>query len=89
MNGIKRKVHFVGVGGIGMSGLAEILLNLGYETPGSDLQATPITDRLVQCGLRFHEGHDAAHVGDAQIVVVSEAVPRDNVEVRAARDRGT
>ncbi len=89
MNGIKRKVHFVGVGGIGMSGLAEILLNLGYETSGSDLQATAITDRLVQCGLRFHAGHDASHVGEAQIVVVSEAVPRDNVEVLAARDRGT
>jgi len=86
---IKRKVHFVGVGGIGMSGLAEILLNLGYETSGSDLQPTVITDRLAQCGLRFHEGHDASHVGDAEIVVVSEAVPHDNAEVQAARERGT
>ncbi|HOF39981.1 MAG TPA: UDP-N-acetylmuramate--L-alanine ligase, partial [Candidatus Hydrogenedentes bacterium] len=89
MKRIKRKVHFVGVGGIGMSGLAEILLNLGYETSGSDLQPTVITDRLAQCGLRFHEGHDASHVGDAEIVVVSEAVPHDNAEVQAARERGT
>lgn len=89
MNGTKRKVHFVGVGGIGMSGLAEILLNLGYETSGTDLQATAITDRLVQCGLRFHEGHEASYVGEAEIVVVSEAVPKDNVEVVAAKERGT
>jgi len=89
LNGIKRKVHFVGVGGIGMSGLAEILLNLGYEVSGTDLQATGITERLEQCGLRFREGHDAANIGDAQIVVVSEAVPKDNAEVLAAKQRGT
>lgn len=89
MNGIRRKVHFVGVGGIGMSGLAEILLNLGYEVSGTDLQATAITERLVQCGLCFFEGHDAGHIGDAEIVVMSEAVPKDNVEVMAAKQRGT
>jgi UDP-N-acetylmuramate--alanine ligase len=88
VNGLKRKVHFVGVGGIGMSGLAEILLNLGYEVSGSDLQASEITQRLETYGLRFHEGHQPAHVGDAEILVVSAAVSSDNVEVIAARRRG-
>ena len=88
MNGVKRKVHFVGVGGIGMSGLAEILLNLGYEVSGSDLKGSDITERLALYGLDFHEGHDAAHLGDAGIVVVSAAVAEDNVEVVAAREAG-
>ena len=88
MKGLMRKVHFVGVGGIGMSGLAEILLNLGYEVSGSDLKASPITQRLVQYGLTFHEGHQAANVGDAGILVVSAAVSEDNVEVVAAKRRG-
>lgn len=89
MNGLKRKVHFVGVGGIGMSGLAEILLNLGYDVSGSDLRASEITGRLEDYGLRFSEGHDAANIGDAGILVVSAAVQEDNVEVVAARRRGT
>jgi UDP-N-acetylmuramate--alanine ligase len=88
MNGLKRKVHFVGVGGIGMSGLAEILLNLGYEVSGSDLKATEITHRLKSYGLRFAEGHAAANLGDAGIVVISAAVKDDNVEVVSARERG-
>ncbi len=88
MNGMKRRVHFVGVGGIGMSGLAEILLNLGHEVSGSDLHASPITQRLEAYGLRFVEGHVAENIGDAGIVVVSAAVPEDNVEVVAARRRG-
>jgi len=83
-----RKVHFVGVGGIGMSGLAEILLNLGYAVSGSDLKASTITRRLCTFGLEFHEGHEAAHIGDAAILVVSAAVSEDNVEVVAARRRG-
>jgi UDP-N-acetylmuramate--alanine ligase len=82
-------VHFVGAGGIGMSGLAEILLNLDYGVTGTDLHASPITERLVELGMVFHEGHDAAHLGDADLVVISEAVPKDNVEVVAARERGT
>lgn len=88
MNGVKRKVHFVGVGGIGMSGLAEILLNLGYEVSGSDLKASEITERLQTYGLQFREGHVAGNIGDAGIVVVSAAVSEDNVEVVAARRRG-
>jgi len=87
VNGIQRKVHFVGVGGIGMSGLAEILLNLGYEVSGSDMQPSPITARLQRYGLRFHAGHDASHVGDAGILVVSAAITSDNVEIQAAHDR--
>ncbi len=88
MNGLHRKVHFVGVGGIGMSGLAEILLNLGYEVSGSDIQASPITNRLEQFGLRFCLGHQAMHIGDAGIVVVSAAIDGENVEIVAARQRG-
>ncbi|HEO71091.1 MAG TPA: UDP-N-acetylmuramate--L-alanine ligase [Candidatus Hydrogenedentes bacterium] len=88
MNGLKRKVHFVGVGGIGMSGLAEILLNLGYAVSGSDLSPSSITQRLRQLGLEFHEGHAADHVGDAGIVVVSAAVADDNEEIAFARARG-
>ena len=88
MNGLTRNVHFVGVGGIGMSGLAEILLNLGCNVSGSDLSPSDITQRLERRGLRFHTGHAAAHVGDADIVVVSAAVSEDNLEVVAARRRG-
>lgn len=87
MTGHKRRVHFVGVGGIGMSGLAEILLNLGYEVSGSDLASSGITDRLKALGLQFFEGHQAQHIGNAGILVVSAAVPADNAEVCAARAR--
>jgi len=72
-----------------MSGLAEILLNLGYEVSGSDLKASEITHRLEQYGLRFCEGHDASNIGDAGILVISAAVNTDNVEVVAAQRRGT
>lgn len=89
MNGLKRKIHFVGVGGIGMSGLAEVLLNLGYDVSGSDLHASEITQRLEDYGLTFFEGHAAANIGDAGILVVSAAVSDDNVELVAARRRGT
>jgi len=89
MKAFNHKVHFVGVGGIGMSGLAEILLNLGYEVSGTDLAASPISDRLVERGLRFDEGHDASYLRDADIVVVSAAVPEDNPELASARKRGT
>ena len=88
MNGLKRRIHFVGVGGIGMSGLAEILLNLGYDVSGSDLRASDITERLERYGLGFREGHAAENVGDAGILVVSAAVGEDNVEVAAAKQRG-
>ncbi|MBN2310780.1 MAG: UDP-N-acetylmuramate--L-alanine ligase, partial [Candidatus Hydrogenedentes bacterium] len=71
-----------------MSGLAEILLNLGYEVSGSDLVASDITARLEEFGMTFAQGHAAENVGDADIVVHTEAVRRDNVEVAAAKQRG-
>jgi UDP-N-acetylmuramate--alanine ligase len=81
-------VHFVGIGGIGMSGLAEILLELGYKVSGSDARMTPITHRLQARGAQIWEGHDAAHVADAKAVVVSSAVRPDNPEVVEARRLG-
>jgi UDP-N-acetylmuramate--alanine ligase len=87
MRGVRR-IHFVGIGGSGMSGIAEVLLNLGYSVSGSDLKPTTVTDRLVSLGAHFAEGHVAAHVGDAQVVVTSTAVRSDNPEVLEARQRG-
>jgi len=79
-----QRVHFVGIGGIGMSGIAEVLLNLGYRVSGSDLKASAATEHLAALGARIAVGHDAAHVLDADVVVVSSAVSVDNPEVRAA-----
>jgi UDP-N-acetylmuramate--alanine ligase len=80
-----KRVHFVGVGGAGMSGIAEILHNLGYAVSGSDLVDSPALHRLAGLGLRVQVGHDAGHVAGAQAVVVSTAVRGDNPEVVAAR----
>ncbi len=80
-----RRVHFVGIGGIGMSGIAEVLLNLGFVVSGSDLKTSPITERLVRLGARIAEGHRSANVGDAQVVVVSAAIPPDNPEIVEAQ----
>ncbi|MFN7946652.1 MAG: UDP-N-acetylmuramate--L-alanine ligase [Blastocatellia bacterium] len=74
-------IHFVGVGGIGMSGIAEVLLNLGYKVSGSDVKRSAITDRLEILGGKIYEGHDAANIEGAQVVVISTAVRPDNVEV--------
>jgi UDP-N-acetylmuramate--alanine ligase len=82
-----RSVHFVGIGGIGMSGIAEVLLTLGYEVSGSDLRASETTRRLESLGGRVRIGHDAIHVGHADVVVVSSAVRPDNPEVTAAHAR--
>ncbi|TSE24468.1 UDP-N-acetylmuramate--L-alanine ligase [Tepidimonas sediminis] len=82
-----RHIHFVGIGGAGMSGIAEVLLNLGYTVSGSDLADGAATRRLRQLGARVHLGHDAAHVQGADCVVVSSAVRDDNPEVQAARAR--
>jgi UDP-N-acetylmuramate--alanine ligase len=86
--GSARRFHFVGIGGIGMSGIAELLLNLGYEVSGSDMQHTEITDRLVSLGVRFVQGHDARNVGNADVLVYSSAVRASNPEVAAAVARG-
>jgi UDP-N-acetylmuramate--alanine ligase len=80
-------VHFVGVGGIGMSGIAELLANLGYTVSGSDQMRSETTERLATLGVSVCEGHAAAHVGDADVVVVSSAVRPDNAEVVEARAR--
>ncbi len=80
-------VHFVGIGGSGMSGIAEVLLNLGYTVSGSDAKRSAVTDRLVSLGARVAEGHAAENVGDAHVVVTSTAVRRDNPEVLEARRR--
>lgn len=80
-------IHFVGVGGSGMSGIAEILLNLGYTISGSDLADSATLGRLAALGIRTFVGHDAAHIAGADAVVTSTAVRADNVEVVAARER--
>jgi UDP-N-acetylmuramate--alanine ligase len=78
-------LHFTGIGGIGMSGIAEVLLNLGYQISGSDVKLSPITDRLASMGARVFEGHEAANVGGARALVVSSAVDDQNPEVQEAR----
>jgi UDP-N-acetylmuramate--alanine ligase len=78
-------IHFTGIGGIGMSGIAEVLLNLGYEISGSDLKLSPITGRLAGMGAHVYEGHDAANVSGARALVVSSAVDEQNPEVQEAR----
>ena len=80
-------IHFVGIGGIGMSGIAEVLLNLGYRVSGSDLKESDITRRLRELGGVVQRGHSAAHVTDVDVVVTSSAVHRDNPEVVEARAR--
>ena len=84
MLGKIRKIHFVGIGGIGMSGIAEVLLNLGFTVSGSDIKATSVTDRLAKLGARIFEGHAAPNVVGAQVVVTSTAVARDNPEILEA-----
>jgi UDP-N-acetylmuramate--alanine ligase len=88
MLGRTRRIHFVGIGGIGMSGIAELLANLGYEVSGSDAKPSDITDRLARLGVRVARGHDAANIGHADVVVISSAVRADNPEVQEARRRG-
>jgi UDP-N-acetylmuramate--alanine ligase len=77
--------HFIGIGGIGMSGIAEILLNLDMKVSGSDLRRGPVTDRLAQLGATIYEGHNAANIAGATVVVTSSAVSPDNPEVLEAR----
>ena len=85
----KVKVHFVGIGGIGMSGIAELLLNLGYRVSGSDLKESEITKRLASLGGAIVLGHGAENVApDVDVVVTSSAVRKNNPEVMHARDRG-
>ena len=82
-----KHIHFVGVGGVGMSGIAEILLNLGYTISGSDLADSATLQRLSGLGIQTHVGHDAAHVAGADAVVTSTAVQADNPEVLSSREK--
>ncbi|MCE6951651.1 UDP-N-acetylmuramate--L-alanine ligase [Cereibacter sphaeroides] len=81
-------IHFVGIGGIGMSGIAEVLMTLGYRVQGSDAKASKITDRLVSLGATFFEGQRAGNLGDAAVVVISSAIKKGNPELEEARLRG-
>ncbi len=83
----RAQVHFVGIGGIGMSGIAEVLLNLGYSVTGSDLKPSESTKRLESLGATVFVGHREEHVSAAEVVVISSAVKKDNAEVLAARKR--
>ncbi|MGU7770834.1 UDP-N-acetylmuramate--L-alanine ligase [Burkholderia sp. MR1-5-21] len=85
MKHIVKHIHFVGIGGAGMSGIAEVLVNLGYQVSGSDLSRNAVTERLEVLGARISIGHDAANIEGANAVVVSTAVRSDNPEVLAAR----
>jgi UDP-N-acetylmuramate--alanine ligase len=87
MFGKIKKIHFVGIGGIGMSGIAEVLINMGYRVSGSDLKLSEVTEHLQQLGARIVEGHRPENIGDADVVVTSSAVQDANPEVRAARER--
>ena len=81
-----KKVHFIGIGGIGMSGIAEVLRNLEFDVSGSDLAKSKNTERLEKLGVKIYEGHLAENVGDAQVVVYSSAVKDDNPEIVYARE---
>jgi len=82
-----KRIHFVGIGGIGMSGIAEVLLNLGYVVSGSDLSQTDLTNKLASLGAKINVGHDTSQLGEADVVVTSTAVKSDNPEVLEAHRR--
>ncbi len=84
--GRTRRIHFVGIGGIGMSGIAEVLLNLGFTVTGSDRQLSSITRHLEDLGAVIYEGHEGGQVLGADVVVISSAVRKDNIEVKTAMD---
>ncbi|HEY6865940.1 MAG TPA: UDP-N-acetylmuramate--L-alanine ligase [Candidatus Eisenbacteria bacterium] len=88
MYGRTQRIHFIGVGGVGMSGIAEVLLNMGYQVSGSDLKPGEATQRLVELGGRIFTGHAASNIEGAQVVVYSTAIPPDNPELAAARELG-
>ena len=79
-----RRIHFVGIGGAGMCGIAEVLLNLGYEVSGSDLKTSPVTERLENFGARIFIGHRAENAESADVLVVSSAINTSNPEVATA-----
>lgn len=80
------RIHFVGIGGAGMSGIAEVLMNLGYNVQGSDLKENAVVRRLGRLGAKIFIGHDSANLGESDVVVVSSAVTRENPEIVAAME---
>ncbi|HZU41610.1 MAG TPA: Mur ligase domain-containing protein, partial [Terriglobales bacterium] len=82
-----QRIHFVGIGGIGMSGIAEVMLTLGYKVSGSDLKNSAITQRLANLGAIIFEGHAAENIVGAEVVVTSSAIAADNPEVAAAHEQ--
>src|SRR6202022_1742316 len=80
-----QRIHFVGIGGIGMSGIAEVLLNLGYKISGSDLKLSATTERLAQLGAKIYAGHAASNIEGARALVVTSAVDESNPEIQEAR----
>jgi len=80
-------IHFVGIGGIGMSGIAEVLLNMNYQISGSDLVESKLTRHLQRLGVKIYRGHNPAHISGADVVVYSSAVRRDNIELQEAKRR--
>ncbi|MBI3592036.1 MAG: UDP-N-acetylmuramate--L-alanine ligase, partial [Nitrospirae bacterium] len=82
-----RVIHFVGIGGIGMSGIAEVLHNLGYDVTGSDLRESETTNRLKNLGIKVYIGHSHENIDNAHVVVISSAVSKDNPEVVEAQRR--
>ena len=85
--GKAKHIHFVGIGGIGMSGIAELLLNLGYDVSGSDLKDSAVTGRLSDLGGKIFLGHRKENVRGADVVVYSSAIPEDNPELVEAREK--
>src|SRR5690554_8196127 len=81
-----KSIHFVGIGGVGMCGIAEVLLNQGYVITGSDLRSSPVTERLENMGARVFIGHAAENVATADVVVYSSAVEQQNPELVAAKE---
>ncbi|MEY3954438.1 MAG: hypothetical protein RLZZ397_1318, partial [Pseudomonadota bacterium] len=87
MKHVIKRVHFVGIGGSGMSGIAEVMLNMGFEVSGSDQSESAVTQRLRELGARIFSGHRREHVQEVQVVVTSTAIHEDNPEVVAAHER--
>ena len=82
-----KNIHMIGIGGAGMSGIAEILLNLGFTVTGSDMRSSPVTDRLESLGAKLFIGHSPENVATTDVVVYSSAIEEDNIEIQAARER--
>ncbi|MFN3406883.1 MAG: UDP-N-acetylmuramate--L-alanine ligase [Caldimicrobium sp.] len=84
----RRKIHFIGIGGVGMSGLALVLARLGHEVTGCDLTHSKYLEPLIEAGIKIYLGHDPGHLEDVEIVVYTSALPKDHIELKAAKEKG-